>query len=124
MFLFESTMTSLRPDLVLWSSSLCTVYIIELTAPWDDAVKEAYECKNLMFAEPEGDAKQCGWKPKVCPVEDSCRGFIGKSTTSLLKDLGIREQAQQQAMKALSTAAEKAYSGLRKRITTGQKNIR
>lgn len=34
--------TNLKPDPVLWSSTLHTLYIIEITVPWEDAVEEAY----------------------------------------------------------------------------------
>ena len=102
----EIATTNLRPDLVLWSSSTKKVYIVELTVPWEDAVEEAYERKSLKYAELAADAEQRGWKAKVCPVEVGCRGFVGKTTTRLLKDLGIRGQAQRQAIKALSRAAE------------------
>lgn len=37
----EIVITCLRPDLVLWSATLHTVYIIEFTVPWKDAVEEA-----------------------------------------------------------------------------------
>lgn len=56
--------TNLRPDLVLWSTSLCTVCIIELTVPLEDAVEEAYERKSLRDAELAADAEQCGCKAK------------------------------------------------------------
>lgn len=46
-FPLEITNTNPGPDLVLWSSSLCRVYITELTAPWEDAVEEVYERKSL-----------------------------------------------------------------------------
>ena len=48
---------NLRPDLVLWSASLHTVYIIELTVPWKDAMEEAYEHKSLRHAELAADAE-------------------------------------------------------------------
>ena len=108
----EIATTNLRPDLVLWSSSTKKVYIVELTVPWEDAVEEAYERKSLKYAELAADAEQRGWKAKVCPVEVGCRGFVGKTTTRLLKDLGIRGQAQRQAIKALSSAAEWASQWL------------
>ena len=106
-FPVEIATTNLRPDLVLWSASLCTVYIIELTVPWEDAMEEAYVRKSLRYAELAADAEQRGWKAKVCPVDVGCRGFVGRSTTRLLKDMGIG-QAQRQAIKALSSAAEQA----------------
>ncbi|KAI3351347.1 hypothetical protein L3Q82_005893 [Scortum barcoo] len=36
---------------------------------------------------------QRGWKTKVYPVEVGCRGFVDRSATRLLKELGIRGQA-------------------------------
>ena len=100
--------TNLRPDLVLWSSSVHTLYIVELTVPWEDAVEEAYERKHLRYSELAASCEQRGWKTRVCPVEVGCRGFVGKSTTRLLKDMGVRGQAQRQAIKNLSSAAEQA----------------
>lgn len=104
----EIAITNLRPDLVLWSSSLHTVYIIELTVPWEAAVEEAFERKSLKYTELAVEAEQRGWKSKVCPVEVGCRGFVGKSTIRLLKELGVRGQTLRQTIKALSGAAEEA----------------
>ncbi|KAL7889943.1 hypothetical protein AOLI_G00022010 [Acnodon oligacanthus] len=39
----EIAATTLRPDLVLWSPSLKSVYITELTVPWENTIEEAYE---------------------------------------------------------------------------------
>lgn len=65
---------NLTPDLVLWSTPLRTVYIIELSVPWNDAVEEAYKRKSLKYAELGADAEQCGWKANVYPLEVGCRG--------------------------------------------------
>ncbi|KAK0136753.1 Retrovirus-related Pol polyprotein from type-2 retrotransposable element R2DM [Merluccius polli] len=108
----EIAPTNLRPDLVLWSPSIRSVYIIELTVPWEDNVGEAYERKKLRYAELAADAEQRGWKATVRPVEVGCRGFVGRSVPGLLKDMGIRGQAQQQTIKALSSAAERASQWL------------
>lgn len=102
----EIAIMNLRPDLMLWSASLCTIYIIELTVPWEDATEEAYKRKSLRYAELAGDAEQSGKKSKVCPVEVGCRGSVGRSTTRLLKDMGFQSQAQHQVIKALSGVAE------------------
>lgn len=104
----EIAATNLRPDLVLWSSSLRSAFIVELTVPWEDAVGEAYERKSLKYSELAADAEQHGWKPKVYPVEAGCRGFVGRSTTRLLKDLGIRGQALRQTINSLSSAAKQS----------------
>lgn len=76
------------------------MYIIELTVPWEDNVGEAYECKKHRYAELAADATQRGWKATALPVKVGCRGFVGRSATSLLKDMGIRGRAQRQAVRA------------------------
>lgn len=75
---------------------------------YEDAVEEAYEGQSLKCTELAGDTEHHSWKTMVCLVEVGCRGFIGKSTTRLLKNMGIHGQAQRQAIKALSSAAQQA----------------
>ena len=70
----EISVTSLCPDLVLWSSSSQHVFIVELMVPWEDTID------TCLAAE----AEEWGWKVKVCPVEVGCRGFVAKSTVVLL----------------------------------------
>lgn len=108
----EIAITTLRPDIVLWSPSLKKVFIIELTVPWEDSVDEAYERKQLRYAELAAEAQDRGWKTEVRPVEVGCRGFVAVSTTRLLGDLGIRGQSLRQAIKAMSEAAERSSQWL------------
>ena len=104
----EIAATTLRPDLLLWSPSLKSVYITELTVPWENSVEEAYERKKLRYTELAADAQQRGWKAKVYPVEVGCRGFVASSTIKLLKDLGIHGQALRHTVRSLSEAAERS----------------
>ncbi len=104
----EIAATTLRPDLVLWSPSLKSVYITELTVPWENSTEEAYERKKLRYTELAADAQQRGWKAKVYPVEVGCRGFVASSTIRLLKDLGIHGQALRQTIRSVSEAAERS----------------
>uniref|UniRef100_A0A3P9H1W7 Reverse transcriptase domain-containing protein n=1 Tax=Oryzias latipes TaxID=8090 RepID=A0A3P9H1W7_ORYLA len=120
----EVASTNLRPDLVLWSSTLKLVYIVELTVPWESAIEEAYERKMLRYAELAADAKEQGWSVKVRPVEVGCRGFVATSTPRLLREMGVRGKAQRQAIKDLSQAAEKGSQWLwikRKDLTWASK---
>ena len=55
----EIVTTSLRPDLVLWSTLQKSVFIVELTVPWEAAVGEAFERKQLRYSEVV--AEQRGW---------------------------------------------------------------
>ncbi|KAL7851321.1 hypothetical protein AOLI_G00216770 [Acnodon oligacanthus] len=56
----EIAATTFRPDLVLWSPSLKSVYITELTVPWENAIEEACERKKLRYTELAADAQQFG----------------------------------------------------------------
>lgn len=108
----EIATTTLRPDLVLWSPSIKKVYIIELTVPWEDSMEEAYERKHLRYADLAAEARHRGWKTEVRPVEVGCRGFVGTSTTKLLRDLGVKGKNQRAAIKAASEAAERSSQWL------------
>ena len=116
----EIAVTNLRPDLVLWSKSCRRVFIVELTVPWEEAIDEAFERKRLRYANLAAEAEGRGWKAKVWPVEVGCRGFVARSTTRLLKEVGIRGQAQRKAVKELATAAEWSshWLWLKRRDTT------
>ncbi|KAL6460670.1 hypothetical protein MHYP_G00306360 [Metynnis hypsauchen] len=108
----EIATTTLRPDLVLWSPSLRKVYMVELTVPWEDSMEEAYERKHLRYSELAAEARHQGWNTEVRPVEVGCRGFVGKSATKLLRDMGIRGQSLRTAIKAASEAAERSSQWL------------
>lgn len=58
---------------------------------------------SSMQKELAADAEQYSWK-----VEVDCIGFVGKATTRLLKELGIRGLVQCHAIKSLSNVAEQA----------------
>ncbi len=104
----EITATNMRPDLVLWSKSCRQVFIVELTVQWEEAIDEAFERKRLRYADLAAEAEDRGWKVNVRPVEVGCRGFVASSTTRLLKEVGIRGQAQRKTIKGLATAAERS----------------
>ena len=107
-FLPEIVTTSLRPDLVLLSTSQKAVFIVELTVPWEAAVGEVFERKKLKYADIAAEAEQHGWCAQVLPVEVGCRGFVATSTTKLLKGMGVRGQTFRRAVKSLSEAAERS----------------
>lgn len=49
--------TTLGPDMVLWSSSRRKVFIIGLTVHWEDSVNEAYVRKWLHYNEFAAEAQ-------------------------------------------------------------------
>ena len=66
-----------------------TVYFIELTVPREDRVEEANELKKAKYAEMAGEAVQRGWSTRLRPIEIGAWGFVARSATSLLSELGI-----------------------------------
>lgn len=66
----DITTTNLRPDPVLWSSSLHMTHIVKLTVALEDAVEETVECKSLKYRELAADAEQLGYYKQ---------GFAGRS---------------------------------------------
>ncbi len=75
--------TNLRPDLILWSTSQKSLFIVELTVPWEAAIGEADERKRLKYSDLLAEAVQ-----QLLPVEVGCRGSVTMATTRLLKGLG------------------------------------
>ena len=106
-FPLEIAATTLRPDLVLWSSTCKLIYIIELTVPWEDSIEEAHERKKLRYSNLAAEAEDRGWKVRVRPVEVGCRGFVASSTAKLLREVGVRGRAHRQAIKELANTTER-----------------
>lgn len=84
----EITLTSLRPDIVLWSRDTKQVILIELTVPWEERVDEAHEYKRAKYQERVLECQEKGWKAWNLLVEVGCRGFAAKSHLQALGQLG------------------------------------
>ena len=78
--------------MVLYSKCkyLYIVYFIELRIPFKDVIEEAFERKKLKYAEMVAKPRQRGWEAHTRPVEMGVRGFVAKSTKTLLLDFGFR----------------------------------
>ena len=66
----------------------------------------------MKYSDLAAEASQNGWKTLIFPVEVGSRGYVATSTTSLLKKMGVRGRSLQQAIKAVSNAAEKSSNWL------------
>ena len=102
----EIVTTSLRPDIVLWSTSTKTVIMVELTVPWEEGMEAAFERKRDKYSELASECSQAGWRAFTFPVEVGCRGYTGVSTQRLLKSLGIKGSKLKKALKVLAEEAE------------------
>ncbi len=104
----QITITSLWPDIVLWSTTTRTVIMAELAVPWVDGLESEFERKKEKYAELAVTCIEAGWRALFYPVEVGCRGFTGTSTKQLLKSLCVRGPKLAKALKEL---AEKADQG-------------
>lgn len=76
-FLPESALTNLRPDLILWLPSLKMVYIIELRVPLENSRQQAYEGRKLCYVALVAETKLLGWNIKVYPLWiDKCLSIL------------------------------------------------
>lgn len=67
------TITTLRPDIVLWSTMEKHVLLVELTMPWVQGNQEAYERKKSRYADLVAECQEKGWRATTYPVEVGCR---------------------------------------------------
>ena len=102
----EITITSLRPDIVLWSTATKTVIMAELTVLWEEGMEAAFERKRDKYSELASECSEARWRAFIYPVEVGCRGYTGASTQRLLKSLGIKGSKLKKALKVLAEEAE------------------
>ena len=69
----------------------------------------AHERKRAKYSDLVAECRESGWSMKLCPVEVGTRGFVGSTTTHLLKDLGLRDKELHKATRELSEETEKVH---------------
>lgn len=80
----EIATTTLRPDIVIWSTVERSVHLIELTILWEEGMTVAHERKRLKYSELAAECQEADWKTRVYPVEVGSRGFVDKTVVQLL----------------------------------------
>lgn len=66
----------------------------------------AFQGRRLHDADLAVEAEGRDWKVKVYPMKVGCTVFVASSTTSLLREMGIRGQAGRKAIIEVATVAE------------------
>lgn len=96
-FPVEITTTSLRPDIVLWSTSTKTVIMVELR--WEEGMEAAFERKR--DTELASECSQAGWKAFTC------RGYTGASTQRLQAQKDLERPGRGGGTRELQAVAQK-----------------
>ena len=100
--------TTLRPDLILWSTETRQVPLIELTVPWKENIDVACERKLEKYQELVEQCKFNKWRSARYPIEVVCRSFAGRSVCKILSRLGMIRKKKRKAIRVISESAEKA----------------
>jgi len=106
----EVVSTRLRPDITIYSKSARTLFLVELTVPWETRVAEAHERKLAKYAELVADTRLRGFKCELETVEVGCRGFLGWSACRFVDGLGLRGTEKKCALRRLQEVAVSASS--------------
>jgi len=83
--------------------------LLELTVPWKDRLKEAFERKLSKYAGLVSNCQKAGWKARCLPMEVGCRGFAACSLARAFSNLGIEEEKKRRAIRSTTDAAERAW---------------
>ncbi len=70
--------------------------------PWEEGLEAAYERKKAKYADLVMECRESEWIVRLYPVEMGARGFVGRSTSCLLKDLGLWGATLSRSIKELS----------------------
>ena len=87
---------------------LKTMYLIELTVPYECRIEEAHHYKTEKNADFAKKFRASGYKTKVHTIAVRARGFVGSSVYCLIKEMGLTSKSLNRTTKALSEAAQKA----------------
>ena len=91
-FPVDIVVTSLRPDIVVYSHSSSTVIMVELTCPCEENIEVQHNNKLMRYQDLKADCEVKGWKVYLFAVEVGARGYTGQSLSSCLKSLGLRNR--------------------------------
>ena len=101
-------LTTVRPDIIIWSDYRKCMHLVELTVPWEGNFEFANECKRTCYEPFRANCENCGWACSVIPIEVGCRGFIARSTRSFMSSIGLPKTILRAAIKTLQEEAEAA----------------
>ena len=102
----QIAITTLRPDLILWSTETRQVLLIELIVPWEENIDVACERKLEKYQELVEQCKFNKWRTACYPIEVDCRSFAGRSVCRILSRLGMIGEKKRKAMRIYRKSIE------------------
>jgi hypothetical protein len=81
--------TAQRPDIVIWSESIRTIILLELTVSYERGIADAHTRKQEKYAELVETCRSAQWKVLLRPVEVGVLGHIAVSMQKTCSELGV-----------------------------------
>ena len=103
--------TVLRQDIVIFSNRTRKIIMWELTLPREENTEEAHERKKLKYELVEL-SKNNGWKAKCTPIEVGSRGFVARSLSKALSDIGLTGSKKRKVINKIIKTAERSANWL------------
>lgn len=101
-FPVEIAATTQRPDIVIFSRSLKSVILIELTVPLEDRTAASHERKINRYASLQSDCEENGYSSHIFAIEIGSLGFVSSSLTHCLESLGFPRTKSREVRDVLS----------------------
>ena len=99
--------SSLRPDILIFSPSSRKVIIIELTCPCEENMGDWHEEKSQKYYPLCTSIRSNGWSVYFFAIEVGARGFCAESVRSCLRRLGFANKLCNKSLKSLSSVSLK-----------------
>lgn len=87
------------------------VHLIELTLSSEKVIEEAFRHKNGKYSGLSAECQEAGWKTTIYTVEVGCGGFLSRSTTWRLKDVGLTGSKLRKVTKICQRRQKKVVFG-------------
>lgn len=97
--------TNERPDVVLYSDSLKTVILIELTCPAEENIADARARKEIKYTPLRDQIQDNNWTCHLRTIEVGARGFVSSSVPRCLRQLGFSHSKSKELSRKVSIAA-------------------
>ena len=101
------TITTLRPDILLFSAITKKVVIIELTCPCEENMSQWHLDKTEKYHSLCSSIRSNGWAVYFFSVEVGARGFCADSVKNCLFSLGFNSKNRKKILKTLSSTSLK-----------------
>ena len=88
-FLDHIHVTSLRPDIVIFSNTEKIIIMVELTCPSEENFQARHEDKLDKYDDLKTSCIASGWKCYMFAVEVGARGYVAQSLSSCMSALGL-----------------------------------